>query len=50
MIVRLKESGKIVNIMPITTYYVLDGNGKIYAECDEDEFEIINEDGYADKR
>ena len=38
---RLKETGEILNIMPITIYYVLDVNGKIYAECDEDE--LMNE-------
>ena len=38
---RLKETGKIINIMPVTYYYVLDSNGKIYAECDENEFEYI---------
>ena len=47
---RLKETGKIVKIMPVTIYYVLDCNGKIYAECDEDEFEIIDENDYAGKR
>ena len=46
---RLKETGEILNIMPITIYYVLDVNGKIYAECDEDELEFLNENELTDE-
>ena len=46
----LKETGEIVNIMPVTTYYVLDCNGKIYAECGEEEFEFIKNDPDENKK
>ena len=47
---RLKETGEIVNIMAVTTYYVLDCNHKICAECDREEFEYINEKNDENKR
>lgn len=46
---RLKETGEILNILVETHYWVTDGNGKIYAECDYDELEFINENELTDE-